>query len=161
MAIDLAYWSPDGALNHSMLYLVMAIDDNQGVMSLDDDDKLDIVWPSVKSDPIFDRIGEELLAHAKALGGTYVHLDRPNLGIGKEANLITAHPLGGCVLGDDADHGVVDPDGRVYDANGGVHEGLYVVDGAILPTPVGVNPFLTISAVSERIASTLPGTLVS
>ncbi|MCP3963336.1 MAG: GMC family oxidoreductase [bacterium] len=160
VAVDLAYWSPDGALNHSMLYLVMAIDDNQGVMSLDEDDKLDITWPSVKSDPIFDRIGDELLKHAEALGGTYLQLDRPNLGLGKEDNLITAHPLGGCVLGDDADHGVVDPDGRVYDADGGVHEGLYVIDGAILPTPVGVNPFLTISAVSERIASTLPGTLV-
>ena len=158
---DIAVWSPDGALNHSMLYLVMAIDDAKGVVSIDEDDKIDITWPSVKSDPIFDRIGDELLKHAEALGGTYVHLDRLNPWPRQKSNLITAHPLGGCVLGDDADGGVVDPDGRVFDADGGVHDGLYVVDGAIVPMPVGVNPFLTISAVSERIASTMPKTLRS
>ncbi len=156
---DMAVWSPDGALNHSMLYLVMAVDDAKGVLSIDDDDKIDIDWPSVKSDPIFDHIGDELLKHAEALGGTYVHLDRLNPWPRQKSNLITAHPLGGCVLGEDVDGGVVDEDGRVFDADGGVHEGLYVVDGAILPMPVGVNPFLTIAAVSERIASTMPTTL--
>lgn len=158
---DMATWNPNGALNHSMLYLVMAIDDAQGVLSIDDDDKIDINWPSVKSDPIFDRIGDELLNHAKALGGTYVHLDRLNPWPRQKSNLITAHPLGGCVLAEDVDGGVVDVDGRVFDADGGVHDGLYVIDGAIVPMPVGVNPFLTISALSERIAANLPETLQS
>ncbi len=159
VAVDLAHWSPNGALNHSMLYLVMAIDDAKGVVSLNDDDKLDIDWPSVKSDPIFERIGFEVERHAATLGGTYVHLDRPNLWPGQKSNLISAHPLGGCVLGDDVDGGVVDSGGRVFDPNGGVYDGLYVVDGAIVPTPVGVNPFLTISAVSERVAEAMPETL--
>ena len=157
---DLATWSPDGALNHSLLYLVMAIDDGQGKLFLGSDDKLDIAWPSVKSDPIFDRIAEELKQHAASLGGTFVHLERLNPWPRKKSNLITAHPLGGCVLGEDADGGVVDSLGRVFDGGGGVHEGLYVVDGAIVPSPIGVNPFLTIAALAERIAATLPSTLV-
>jgi cholesterol oxidase len=69
----------------------------------------------------------------------------------------TAHPLGGCRMGATAAAGVVDDRGRVYDASPGVgagtvHPGLYVVDGSILPTALGNNPLLTITALAERAA---------
>ncbi len=51
---------------------------------------------------------------------------------------------------------MVDSDGRVFDGGGGVHDGLFVVDGAVIGTPIGVNPFLTIAAVAERIAERMP-----
>lgn len=151
---------PKGALNHSMLYLVMAVDDAGGVVSLGGNDKVKIHWPSVRHDPIFEKIDRELQEHARTLGGTYRQLDRVNPFVrGRKSNLVTAHPLGGCRMGEDADGGVVDADGRVFDGEGGVHDGLFVVDGAVLPASIGVNPFLTISAVAERIAERMPNHL--
>ena len=63
---------------------------------------------------------------------------------------MTAHPLG-CPIGEDYQHGAVDEYGRVFAGDGAVHEGLFVADGALVPSALGVNPFLTISALAERI----------
>ena len=147
---DFMHWDPEGACNHSMVYLVMAFDDGAGRMSLDAKDRVAISWPTLANDPIFKHIHDELVAHTAALGGTFVKLDRWNPWKGG-GNLITAHPLGGCGMGDDPDRGVVDADGQVWNGDGGVHEGLRVIDGAIVPSPLGVNPFITISALAERI----------
>jgi choline dehydrogenase-like flavoprotein len=69
------------------------------------------------------------------------------------------HPLGGCRIGEDISKGVVDEFGRVYkkDDNNSkdVYQGLYVADAAIIPTALGVNPSLTISALSLRIADSI------
>ena len=64
-------------------------------------------------------------------------------------NRIIAHPLGGCAMGETVEAGVVAPDGRVFDPTKGpkgVHDGLYVCDGAAVPSAVGVSPLLTITA---------------
>jgi len=56
-----------------------------------------------------------------------------------------SHPLGGCRMGDSKADGVVDHRGEVFD-----NEGLFCIDSSAIPTSLGVNPSLTISAVSER-----------
>jgi enediyne biosynthesis protein E9 len=56
-----------------------------------------------------------------------------------------AHPLGGCRMADDKDHGVVDHRCEAFD-----NEGLFCIDSSAIPSSLGVNPSLTISAVSER-----------
>ena len=58
---------------------------------------------------------------------------------------LTAHFIGGCVIGADRDRGVVDPYHRVYG-----YGGLHVVDGAAVSANLGVNPSLTITAQAER-----------
>lgn len=57
-------------------------------------------------------------------------------------------------MAEDAGKGVVDSMGRVYQGNSGTtkYPGLYVVDGSIIPSPLGVNPSLTISALAFRIS---------
>ena len=61
-----------------------------------------------------------------------------------------AHPLGGCRMADDADHGVVDHRCEAFG-----NEGLFCIDSSAIPSSLGVNPSLTISAVSERAAEQL------
>lgn len=64
---------------------------------------------------------------------------------------LTAHFLGGAVIGDDAEHGVIDPYHRVYG-----YPTLFVVDGAAISANLGVNPSLSITAQAERAASLWP-----
>jgi cholesterol oxidase len=63
----------------------------------------------------------------------------------------TAHVLGGCPIGADASTGVVDSCHRVFG-----YEGLRVCDGSVIPANLGVNPSLTITAMSERAMSFVP-----
>lgn len=56
-------------------------------------------------------------------------------------------------MAETVEQGVVAPDGRVFDPTKGptgVHDGLYVCDGAAIPSAVGVSPLLTITALAER-----------
>ncbi|WP_431972818.1 FAD-dependent oxidoreductase [Micromonospora haikouensis] len=64
---------------------------------------------------------------------------------------ITAHILGGAVIGATPADGVIDPYHRVYG-----HPGLHVVDGAAVSANLGVNPSLTITAQAERAMSFWP-----
>ncbi len=67
-----------------------------------------------------------------------------------------SHPLGGCVMGQTGADGVVDEFGRVFDTSTPgrqrFYDGLYVADGARIPTALGVNPSLTIAALALRTA---------
>lgn len=64
---------------------------------------------------------------------------------------VTAHVLGGAVMGVDAGQGVVDTNHEVFG-----HPGLYVADASVIPANLGVNPSLTITALAERFATTFP-----
>ncbi len=64
---------------------------------------------------------------------------------------MTAHCIGGCAMGADAEHGVIDAQHRVFG-----YRGLYVVDGAAVGANLGVNPSLTIAALAERAMSFIP-----
>jgi cholesterol oxidase len=64
---------------------------------------------------------------------------------------MTAHFLGGAVISQTAESGVVDSYNRVWG-----HPGLHVVDGSAVPANPGVNPSLTITAIAERAFANWP-----
>ncbi|MEN8230514.1 MAG: GMC family oxidoreductase [Bacteroidota bacterium] len=64
---------------------------------------------------------------------------------------LTAHILGGCVIGKDSTEGVIDQDHKVFG-----YENLYVCDGSAISANPGVNPALTITAMTERAMSRIP-----
>ncbi len=64
---------------------------------------------------------------------------------------LTAHFVGGCAIGADAEHGVVDPYHRVFG-----YPNLHIVDGSAITANLGVNPSLTITAQAERAMAMWP-----
>ncbi|MBF6246171.1 GMC family oxidoreductase [Nocardia elegans] len=64
---------------------------------------------------------------------------------------MTGHFIGGCVIGDSPETGVVDAYQRMYG-----HPGLHIVDGSAISANLGVNPSLTITAQAERALALWP-----
>ena len=71
-----------------------------------------------------------------------------------DLDLSAYHPLGTARMGADPATSVIGPDHQVHDT-----EGLYVVDGSAVPTPLGVNPQVTIMALATRAAEKIAQTL--
>ena len=138
-----------GAVRSTQTFLVMGHDAAKGVMRLGSNDRLRVEWPRVARQPVYAAISRQLAAASRALGGSYVR---------NPVDLFAVHPLGGCRMGDSAADGVVDHEGRVFRGEPGrtpYYEGLYVSDGSVVPSSLGVNPLLTISSLAERMCTRL------
>ena len=101
---QLERYHPDGALNHTMLYLCMGIDDAGGYFRwerppFERDGRVSVSWPGAGRQKIFTLINEELKRHARSLGGSF--LANPLWSFLNIRRLVTAHPLGGCPMGND------------------------------------------------------------
>ena len=64
---------------------------------------------------------------------------------------LTAHILGGCIMGEDERSGVIDTSHRLFG-----HDNLFIVDASVIPANLGVNPVMTIVAFAERAMSLIP-----
>jgi choline dehydrogenase-like flavoprotein len=80
------------------------------------------------------------VAHVKIIDGQ--GMEYPDL------HTTTAHMTGSCRMAESARDGVVDPDGEVFG-----YPGMYIADGAAIPSSLAVNPYLTILANAERVAA--------
>jgi len=115
------------------------------------DDRLRVDWPGLGQQPQFATASDKIRGIAEALNGTYVQ--DPVWSKLTGHSMISGHPLGGCPMADSADRGVVNHKGQVFSgtiSGSDVHAGLYVMDGSVVPTALGVNPLFTISALAER-----------
>ncbi|MGA3077134.1 MAG: GMC family oxidoreductase [Bryobacteraceae bacterium] len=139
----------ESVADHTQAYLVTTHEGGSGSIRLEGG-RVHIEWPHVGDQPIFERVNQTLAEATRALGGKYL-IDPVWSGIFNK-DLITVHPLGGCVMAADAAHGVVNHKGQAFSGGAGaaVYEGLYVCDGSTIPRSLGVAPLLTISAVAER-----------
>lgn len=129
---------------HMLPYLGMGTDAADGRFRLDGHGQLALDWDPAASKPMFDEMEAAMRRISAALGGKFMRSPpwRPPF-----RRLLTAHPMGGCVMSDSPDDGVVDHRGEVWG-----HPGLYVADSAVIPGPLAVNPSLTIAALAERTA---------
>ncbi len=109
------------------------------------DDRVQLSWPQVGLAREVTQVQDALGRVIEPLGGVFV----PNpLWAGAKHSLVTVHPLGGCAMGTSREDGVVDTRCEAFG-----HPGLYVVDGSVMPGPVGPNPSLTIAAIADRAAT--------
>ncbi len=70
--------------------------------------------------------------------------------------VFSAHQMGTARMGRDPETSVCDPSGRVRDgARGALVRGLYVADGSLFPTGIGVNPMITVMALARRVGRTV------
>jgi len=138
-----------GPLSHLHTFFVVSHDDAGGKITLDNG-SVQVRWPGVAEQPVYARVDAALTKAAEAVGARYIKSPLAATGVGTKP--ATAHPLGGCGMGKDADSGVVNHKCQVFDGKGreSVHSGLYVCDGSVIPRSIGVNPLLTIAALAER-----------
>ena len=134
--------SPKRPIADSLVFLMIGRDAADGQMRLTPLFKcFDIRWSRRGSEGLFTAMREVTDKLARGVDAEpFFALDTWPL-----SGYITVHPLGGCPMADDPAQGVVDDGGRVHG-----YEGLYVLDGSIVPTALGVNPSKTIAALAER-----------
>jgi cholesterol oxidase len=129
---------------HFLPYLGMGTDAGDGVMSLDRQGEIDLHWDPAASMEMFHEMEQGFQELSRGAGGHYL---KSFLWGWPMQRLLTAHPLGGCAMSDAPETGVVNDRGEVWG-----HPGLYVVDGAMIPGALSVNPSMTITALAERAA---------
>ncbi len=135
-----------GPVDRTMVFLGMGFDGDSGDVDVAPNprDRALIRWPDAGKSAEQLATDEAALQMADRMDASY--LRSPIFG-----HFITVHPLGGCGMADDGAAGVVDDRGRVFIGDTqDVHDGLFVLDGAIIPVPLGKNPSLTIAALAER-----------
>jgi cholesterol oxidase len=138
-----------GALANTLMYKLDGQDAARGRARFEDGRAV-MDWEDYTRDPVLVFAAERLRAWADRVGGVLVR----DLGTYPLMKSFGVHPLGGCRMGSSFADGVVDDVGRVRTPDG-VHRGLWVIDGSIVPTSLGVPPSLTIAALAERASSAL------
>ena len=135
-----------GELHNVMPWFAQGVDAANGTLALHHSlltgaPTLSLQWDVAKSKPTIDAIVKMHLSLSAATGGYPVV--PPTWSVLNM--LITPHPLGGCGMGTSVLNGVTNHAGEVFN-----YKNLFVIDGAIVPEALGVNPSRTIGALAER-----------
>lgn len=165
---DEPFASASERLKDFFAFSCMGVDKSNGQLSLNttwesmeekDDlgEKLQLKWDPIENKDVFDKI----MAGVKTIAKEIDQIDDSDIiPVGwdqenpRDSQLVLLHPIGGCPMGFDVSDGVVNNFGEVFKSsnNGGneVFPNFLVIDGSIIPSSPGVNPSLTIAAISIR-----------
>jgi cholesterol oxidase len=139
-----------GPVEHTMPWFAQGVDAADGHLRLRrrwwlfGPERLTLDWEIEKSRLVIEAI---IAMHERLSAATGGHpLIPPTWTL--DSYLITPHPLGGCNFGTTAENGVVNHSCEVFG-----YPRMYVIDGAIVPEALGVNPSRTIAALAERAAA--------
>lgn len=129
---------PTGIETWVSLYLAITNNPERGTFTYDKaTDKLGLAWQRSQNEPSVNA-ARDLFDKINKANGTIARYDL--FKTGRFADDFCYHPLGGAVLGQ-----ATDLFGRVKG-----YPRLYVTDGSLIPGSIGVNPFVTITALAER-----------
>ncbi|ROV89585.1 hypothetical protein VMCG_09946 [Cytospora schulzeri] len=141
-----------GAIEKTQVYLIMSHDSNQAMLTLKHD-RPELEFLGVGRSDHVKKLNNILADATKAVGGTLVQ--NPFFALMGQQQ-VTVHPIGGACMARDGTPmtGVTNHFGEVFvgkdSASKETHEGLIVMDGAVIPTALGANPLATITALAER-----------
>ena len=163
--------SPEERMSKFFVFSCMGRGENSGNLKLkpnwqnientdDPGEKLSVDWSGKDNNNVFANIMvgvKQLVGKIEQGGDTRVFTPLWDFNNPQKSTCVTLHPLGGCNMGEDINNGVVNSYGQVFwnddsEDKTKVYPKLYVVDGSIIPEPLGINPALTISAISFRAA---------
>jgi cholesterol oxidase len=165
VAFDDPYTVRPEATARMLPLAIMGQDSAQGQLRLADAGALaeglaSVHWPGLKDEPRVAARHAWLETRLRAQGARLLAnplwrllpADLEFLLGGQRGPMLTVHPLGGCAMADHAALGVVNEWGQVFRGRAGavVYDDLVVLDGAIMPSALGINPALTITALALR-----------
>ncbi|KAF7342089.1 FAD/NAD(P)-binding domain-containing protein [Mycena venus] len=143
-------YSEGGSVNRMQTYLIMSHDSNEAIITLQND-KPYLQFLGVGRTEHVKKLNEVLANATKAIGGTLVN--SPFHAAFHQDEEITVHPLGGAIMSSDGTgrNGATNHLGQLFKGEGTeVYDGLVCVDGSVIPSALGVNPFASITALAER-----------
>ncbi|MEN8153823.1 MAG: GMC family oxidoreductase [Acidobacteriota bacterium] len=115
-------------------------------------------WPPFKKSLSSQNTGKKIPAYIQEANDAARALAEKTDGIPQSAiteilfNIpVSAHILGGCIMGENIESGVTDKYHKVFG-----YKNMYIIDGSIIPANLGVNPGLTITAMAERAMNYIP-----
>ena len=142
-------------MQNTLAMFAVSHDDAGGEVQLDKKTgRVRIDYPNIGKGENCEVVKKAMEHATKALKGTFI--PNPYWGgllakMRETKGIVTVHPLGGCSMGESGASGVVNHSGQVFVGDSEeLHQGLYVLDGSVMPRSLGVNPCLTISMLAER-----------
>ncbi|PSL18472.1 alpha/beta fold hydrolase [Shimia abyssi] len=152
---DITGMAYDGPISRTQTFLLMSHDAADGEIQYDQDLDMAIVsWPGVGASKTYLHDNDMIRDACDGIWANYLENPISLTPFGEK--LVTVHPVGGCRMGDSGETGVVNDHCELFTGTGtDTHKGLLVCDGSVMPTSLGLNPLLTITAVSERAMSML------